>query len=68
MTRYQKYMQEIHSVSTAYAIELGALLLTEDILDYLIKSGIKADSKIIKDVRNIKKYEYKPYEDSNTKS
>lgn len=58
MTRYQKYMQEIHSVSTAYAIELGAMLIIEDVLDHLIKTGVKADSPLIKQIRSLREYTY----------
>lgn len=71
MNRYKKYMQHIHSVGTATAIEMAVILLTEDIADFLVHNGIKADSPLINEVRKLKDYEYKPKkalnEDSNTK-
>lgn len=59
MDRYKKFMQKIHNVGTASAIEMAALLLTEDILDHLIKTGVKEDSKLLKDIRSLQSYEYK---------
>lgn len=58
MTRYQKYMQKIHSVGTASAVEMGVMLIIEDVLDHLIKSGVKADSPIIKEIRSLREYTY----------
>lgn len=60
MTRYQKHMQRIHDVSTATTIEAAVMLLTEDIADYLVKSGVKPDSRLIKEIRTFKDYEYNP--------
>lgn len=58
MTRYQLHMQLIHNQATALSIEMAVTVFTEDVLEYLIKSGVKADSKIIQDLRNLSKYEY----------
>lgn len=58
MTRYQKYMQSIHSVATASAVEMGVMLIIEDVLDHLIKSGVKPDSNLIKEIRSLKEYTY----------
>jgi hypothetical protein len=60
MTRYKSYIQKIHSVATASAIEMGVLLITEDVCDYLVNSGVQADSNLIKEIRKLKEYEYKP--------
>lgn len=77
MTRYQKHMQHIHNQGTANAIEAAVMCITEDIADYLIKCGVHADSKLIKEVRTFKDYVYNPntkrktkidgLQDSNTK-
>lgn len=60
MTRYQKYMQHIHSQATASAIETAVKLLTEDIVDYLVQHGVKADSNLIAEIKTFKDYVYNP--------
>lgn len=59
MTRYQKHMQQIHNQATAQSIESAVRLLTEDIIDFLIKAGVRQHSALLKDIRNLSKYEYK---------
>lgn len=60
MTRYQKHMQHIHNAAQAMAIENAVMLLTEDIVDYLIKGGVKPGAPLLKEVRDLCKYEYNP--------
>lgn len=60
MTRYQTHMQHIHNQATAQSIEQAARLLLEDVADFLIKSGVKAESQLIKDVKAFDQYEYNP--------
>lgn len=56
--RYENYMNHIHDRAIAMRIENGVFNLVQDIADYLIKSGIKEDSQIIKDILNSHFYEY----------
>jgi hypothetical protein len=65
MTRYQKHMQHIHNIGQAMAIENAVMLLTEDIVDFLVKSGIKEGAPILKDIRALSKYEYNPKQTIN---
>lgn len=59
MARYQKHMQQIHNQATAQSIESAVQLLTEDIIDFLIKAGVQPGGMLLKDIRNLSKYEYK---------
>jgi hypothetical protein len=59
MNRYKKHMQKVHNVGTATSIEMAVLLIIEDVVDHLIKTGVKADSKLLKDIRGLQSYEYK---------
>lgn len=60
MTRYQRHMQHVHDQATALSIEQATRLLLEDVADFLVKSGVKAESQLIKDVKAFDKYEYNP--------
>lgn len=60
MTRYKKHMQHIHNQATASSIEMAVTLLLDDISEYLIKSGVKPDSRLIKEIKEFNKYEYNP--------
>lgn len=60
MTRYQKHMQHVHNVGQAMAIENAVILLTEDIVDFLVKSGIKQGAPLLRQIRELIKYEYNP--------
>lgn len=60
MTRYQKHMQHVHNIGQATAIENAVMLLMEDVIDFLVKSGVKQDAPILKEIRNLSKYEYNP--------
>lgn len=60
MTKYQAHMQRIHNQATANSIEQATRLLLEDVADFLIKTGVRADSQLIKDVKAFDKYEYNP--------
>lgn len=53
-------MQHIHNIGAAMSIENAVVLVVEDIVDHLVVSGIKPDSKLIKSVRKLGKYTYKP--------
>lgn len=55
-------MAHIHSQATAINIEMAASFLTEDIVNLLIERGIKQNSKLIRDVKELKNYEYKKNE------
>ena len=55
MTRYKKHMQQVHNQATATSIEMAVCLLVEDI----INNGVKADARLLKDLRELSKYEYK---------
>lgn len=59
MTRYKKHMQQVHNQATATSIEMAVCLLVEDIIDHLINNGVKADARLLKDLRELSKYEYK---------
>lgn len=67
LTRYESHMQLVHNQATAMSIELAILLFTEDILDVLIKTGVKENSALINKVRALKKYNYNALQDSYTK-
>lgn len=60
MTRYQKHMQHIHNQATARSIETAVQLVLEDVAEFLIKTGVKPGSKLIKDVKSFHQYEYNP--------
>lgn len=59
MDRYKKHMQKVHNIGTATSIEMAVLLIMEDVVDHLIKTGVKEDSKLLKDIRDLQSYEYK---------
>lgn len=59
MNRYQKHMQHVHNQATAISIEMAVCVLIEDIIEHLINSGVIADSEMVKNVRELSKYEYK---------
>jgi hypothetical protein len=67
MTRYQKHMQHIHNIGAAMSIESAVYLVVDDIVDLLVKSGIKADSELIKNVRKCGTYTYDPKNLNKTK-
>lgn len=58
MTHYTKYMQHIHNQAIASAIEMAVLCVTEDILELLIKTGVKPHAELLKKIRSLQKYEY----------
>jgi len=58
MTRYTKYMQHIHNQGIASAIEQAIMLFTEDVLDLLVKTGVRDNSLLINKIRDLQKYEY----------
>jgi hypothetical protein len=60
MTRYQKHMNRIHSIGATMTIEGAVINLIEDIVDHLIYSGVKSDSPLINDIRNLSKCKYEP--------
>lgn len=60
ITRYQRHMQHIHNISAAMSIEGAVNLVVEDIIDHLVAHGIKPDSELIKSVRKLGQYTYKP--------
>lgn len=53
-------MQHIHNQATASSIEMAVVLLLDDISEYLIKSGVKPDSRLIKEIKEFNTYEYNP--------
>lgn len=59
MTRYKKHMQNVHNQATATSIEMAVCLLIEDVIDHLVNNGVKPDASLLKNIRNLSKYEYK---------
>lgn len=59
MTHYQHYMQQIHNQGTAMNIELAVSCLTQDVIDYLIQTGVKPGSPLLKKIKDLQKYEYR---------
>lgn len=65
MTRYEKHMQHIHNKATAMSIEMAVELLIDDIVECLIKSGVKHDASLLKDIRKLSHYQYNPQKQIN---
>lgn len=59
MTRYQKYMQHIHSGAVAHDIEGAVAMLQQDIIDHLVNSGVKEHSAMIENIKALCLYTYK---------
>lgn len=51
-------MQQIHNQATAFNVEMGIGLFTNDIIDLLIKTGVKKDSELISKIKSLKNYQY----------
>ena len=51
-------MQHIHNQATATSIEMAVNCLLQDICEFLVKSGVKAESKLINDIKQFKDYDY----------
>jgi len=60
MTRYQKHMQHVHNIGQAMTIENAVMLVIEDVIEHLIKNGVKQDAPLLKQIRALGKYEYNP--------
>lgn len=57
MTRYKQYIQQIQNPATVRSIGDAVMWLTEDIIDFLIASGVKQGAPILDDIRKISKYD-----------
>ena len=58
MTRYKNFMQQVHNQAIAHDIEWAAARLTEDVIDLLIKTGVRPGSPILNKIKELQKYEY----------
>lgn len=56
--RYQQHMQHIHNQATASAIEVAAFCLMEDVVELLIKTGVKPEGTLLTKIRELQRYEY----------